>query len=170
LKLNKERLIHWSKEIAVTAILIFIVANAISFFRAPDIKQKNLPEINTLLTNQELFSTLDYKGKPILIHFWATWCPTCKLEADNIQRLSESYDVLTIAVKSGDDAKINAYLKEHQLHFKVINDREGILASQFLVPAFPTTFIYDKDGKLSFSEVGYTSTLGLYLRMWWAGR
>ncbi|MFC2074409.1 protein disulfide oxidoreductase [Campylobacterota bacterium] len=168
LKLNKERLKSLAKEIATTAILIFIVANAISFFRAPDIQDKALPEINTLLTNQELYSTLDYKDKPLLVHFWATWCPTCKLEAGNIQSLSENYDVLTIAVKSGDDAKINAYLNEHDLNFKVINDQEGILASQFSVSAFPTTFIYDKEGKLCFSEVGYTSTWGLYLRMWWA--
>lgn len=168
MKLNKQRLKSWAKEIATTAILIFIVANAISFFRAPDIQDTTLPEINTLLTNQELYSTLDYKDKPLLIHFWATWCPTCKLEAGNIQSLSQSYDVLTIAVKSGDDAKIKAYLNEHELDFKVINDRDGILSEQFSVPAFPTTFIYDKEGKLTFTEVGYTSTLGLYLRMWWA--
>ncbi len=159
----------WTKEIAITAILIFILSNAISYFRAPDIKDKSLPEINTFLTNQELYSTLDYKGKPLLLHFWATWCPICKLETANIQALSKSYNVLTVAVKSGEDTKINAYLKEHDLDFKVINDQEGILASEFAVSAFPTTFIYDTEGKLAFSEVGYTSTVGLYLRMWWAG-
>jgi len=148
--------------------LIFIIANAISFFKAPDIKDKNLPEISTILTNKELYSTLDAKGKPILIHFWATWCPTCKLESQNIQTLSEKYNVLTIAVKSGNDDKINAYLKEHDLNFRVINDEKGILSNSFQVPAFPTTFIYDKNGQLSFVEVGYTSTLGLLFRMWWA--
>jgi thiol-disulfide isomerase/thioredoxin len=165
----KENLKKWSKEIASTAILIFVIVNAVSFFRSPDIPDKNLPEINTLLTDDELYSTLDYTGKPLLIHFWATWCPTCKLEAANIQSLSQEYDVLTIAVKSGSNEKINSYLKEHDLSFKVINDAQGLLSQQFSVPAFPTTFIYDKEGKLSFTEVGYTSTWGLYLRMWWAG-
>ena len=166
--LSKSRLKDWAKEIAITAVLLIIVANTISYFRAPDIQDKTLPKLNTLLTNQELYSTLDYENKPVLIHFWATWCPTCKLESGNIQSLSQSYDVLTIAVKSGDDKKINEYLKEHDLDFKVINDQEGILSEQFLVPAFPTSFIYDKEGKLAFTEVGYTSTWGLYLRMWWA--
>ena len=170
MKLNKQKLKHWAKEVAFTAVLTFLVANAISFFRAPDIHDKSLPEINTLLINEELFSTMDYTDRPILIHFWATWCPTCKLEAGNIQSISKDYPVLTVAVKSGDDAKINTYMKEHDLDFKVINDQDGILASQFQIPAFPTTFIYNKEGKLSFSEVGYTSTLGLYLRMWWAAR
>jgi len=170
LKISKQRLRSWTKEIASTAILVFVIANAVSFFRSPDIADKNLPEINTLLTDGELYSTLDYTGKPLLIHFWATWCPTCKLEAANIQSLSQEYGVLTIAVKSGSNEKINSYLKEHDLDFKVINDAKGQLSEQFSVPAFPTTFIYDKEGKLSFTEVGYTSTWGLYLRMWWAGR
>ncbi len=168
MKITKERLKHWSKEILTTLLMVFIIANAISFFRSPDLKDKKLPEITTLLTNQELFYTEDYKGKPVLIHFWATWCPTCKLEAGNIQSLSESYNVITIAVKSKTDEDINAYLKEHQLDFKVINDSEGVLAQEFLVPAYPTSFIYNKEGKLTFSEVGYTSSLGLILRMWWA--
>jgi len=168
LNLNKKKLKHWAKEIVTTLVMIFIIANAISFFRSPDITDKNLPEINTLLTNQELFSTQDYKGKPVLIHFWATWCPTCKLEAGNIQSLSESYNVITIAVKSKTDQDINTYLKEHNLDFKVINDSQGVLAQEFSVAAYPTTFIYNTEGKLSFSEVGYTSTWGLYLRMWWA--
>jgi len=167
LKIGKESFKKWGKEIVTTLVMVFVIANAISFFRAPDIQDKNLPEINSFLTNQELYSSLDSKDKPLLIHFWATWCPTCKLEAGNIQTLSEHFNVITIAVKSGSNEEINAYLKEHDLNFKVINDKEGRLAQQFKVPAFPTTFIYNKEAKLSFSEVGYTSTWGLYLRMWW---
>ncbi len=170
MQLTKAKLKHYAKELLFTSLLLIVVANALSLFRAPKLADNTLPQISTLLSNKELYSTLDTQGKPLLIHFWATWCPTCKLEAANIQSISEHYNVLTIAVKSGSDKKINAYLKEHDLNFKVINDQEGILAEQFSVPAYPTTFIYDTDGKLSFSEVGYTSTFGLYLRMWWAGR
>ncbi len=169
MKLNRQRLQSWTKEIAITALLVLVLSNAISYLRSPNIQGKTLPQINTLLIDQELYSSEDAKGKPLLIHFWATWCPTCKLEAGNIQSLSQDYNVLTVAVKSGEDSTINAYLNEHDFDFKVINDAQGLLSAQFEVPAFPTTFIYDKEGRLSFSEVGYTSTLGLYLRMWWAG-
>ncbi len=40
-------------------------------------------------------------NKPILLHFWATWCPTCKFEAPNIEKVSKDYEVITIAVQSG---------------------------------------------------------------------
>jgi len=166
----KDRLKQWTKEFVSMGLLIFIIANVFSYFRSPNLNDTNLPEISTLLTNKELFSTQDFTNKPVLIHFWAMWCPTCKLEASNIQKLSESYNVLSIAVRSGSDAEINAYLKENDFNFNVINDHKGILASKFHVQAYPTTFIYNKQNTLSFSEVGYTSTWGLYLRMWWANQ
>lgn len=165
----KKEIKHWGKEALSLGLMLFIMMNAVSYFRAPNVKDQNLPEISTILTNKELFCTADYQGKPVLIHFWATWCPTCKLEAANIEYISQKYNVITIAVKSDSDANINTYLQDNDLSFKVINDAESILSQSFDVQAYPTTFIYNKNGKLSFSEVGYTSTLGLYLRMWWAG-
>lgn len=164
------RLKSWAKEISITLLLIFLVSNAISHFRAPTFDDTTLPSITTTLIDNNLFSTNDYKNKPLLIHFWATWCPTCKLEASSIQSLSQSYNVVTIAVKSGSDEALNAYLKEHGLDFRVINDQDGIYAEKFLVPAFPATFIYDKQNTLAFAEIGYSSEWGLALRMWWAGR
>ncbi|MEA3330284.1 MAG: redoxin domain-containing protein, partial [Campylobacterota bacterium] len=102
------------------------------------------------------------------IHFWATWCPACSMEASNIQTISEHYEVLTFAVKS-DKNEIGKYMKENTLNFNVINDKSGFIAHKFKISVYPTTFIYDKDKNLVFSEVGYTSTWGLWLRMWWAG-
>ena len=62
--------------------------------------------------------------------------------------------------------EIEKYLKDKNLSFKVVNDEYGLLSSEFNVKAFPTTFIYDKNKNLKFTEVGYTSTFGLKLRLW----
>lgn len=99
------------------------------------------------------------------MHFWATWCPTCKVEAPNIESVSKNYNVLTIAVSSGSDEKVKAYMQEHELTFNVLNDVEGTWAKKFKVEAYPTTFIYDAKGELLFSEVGYTTTAGLLGRL-----
>jgi thiol-disulfide isomerase/thioredoxin len=108
------------------------------------------------------------KNEPILIHFWATWCPTCKAEAPNIQIISENYNVLTIAVNSGTDLEIEEYIKSRNLNFMVVNDTDGRMANKVGVSVFPTTIIYDKNGEVFFSDVGYTTTLGLRLRMFLA--
>lgn len=151
------------KEIAIAGVILFIFENIISYLRKPEISSTSLPQLEVKLLDGSTYKTR--KGKPLVIHFWATWCPTCKLEASNIEAVSKAYDVLTIAVNSGSDAKIQDYMKERDLTFRVVNDAEGTWAKQFHVEAYPTIFIYDTSGELKFTEVGYTSTVGLLARI-----
>ncbi len=153
------------KEIAIALLMIFIVSNIISYLRKPTLESNVLPQIEVKLLDGTLFSSKAIEGKPVIIHFWATWCPTCKLEAGNIQSVSEKYTVLTIVVQSGDDREIEAYMKENGLRFKVLNDVDGAWVKKFKVEAFPTTFIYDGKGELRFTEVGYSTTVGLLARI-----
>lgn len=153
----KNKIIHYTKEILFFSIVMIVLANLISIYKSSDLNKDSL-EINYPYD----------KSKPILIHIWATWCPTCKLEASNIQNISKDYQVLTYVVKSGSNNDIVNYMQENELDFNTINDQSGFYASKFNVAAYPTTLIYDKDQNLVFSEVGYTSTLGLKLRMWYA--
>ena len=145
------------KEIIKSILIITVVLNAYSYYRSQNLNTEKLSLQNISLNE-----------KPIMIHFWSTWCPVCKIEAPNIQKVSKDYNVLTIASQSGTDKEIQEYLQEHNVNFKFINDFDNCYAEQFNITVFPTTLIYDKDKNLIFSEVGYTSTFGLYLRMWWA--
>ncbi len=159
-KLNIKKIL---KEIAIAIFMIFILSNIMSYLRKPDLDSTQLPKIEAQLVDGKQFSVME--GKSLVIHFWATWCPTCKLEAPNIETVSKQYEVLTIAVNSGDDTEIKAYLKERGLTFKVLSDIDGKWAKQFKVEAFPTTFIYDAKRELRFTEVGYTTTAGLLGRL-----
>lgn len=151
------------KEIIVGGILLFILSNIISYIRKPELNSMSLPKIEAVLLDGSGYRVK--KGRPLVIHFWATWCPTCKLEAANIQSVSEKYEVLTVAVSSGENPKVEAYMKERGLTFKVLNDSDGKWAAKFKVNAFPTTFMYDSKGKLRFTEVGYTTTAGFFARL-----
>ena len=147
----------------IGVLLLFIFANIISYLRKPELPSTRLPKLEVVLLDGKEY--MPKEGKSLVVHFWATWCPTCKLEASNIESVSKQYEVLTIAVNSGDNAKIEAYMKEKELSFNVVNDAQGVLAKQFHVEAYPTTFIYDAKGELKFTEVGYTSTAGLLARL-----
>ncbi len=159
----KEKIKKYLKEGIVFIVMLTIAMNAMSYYNSLDLNKDKL-DINTfkLLDNSEY--TLP-KNKPVLVHFWATWCPTCKFEAPNIEKISKDYEVITIAVQSGTKQEIENYLKEENLSFKVVNDEDGFYSRKFNIKAFPTTLIYDKDKNQKFSEVGYTSTAGLYSRM-----
>lgn len=162
MKINLKKIL---KEVAIFAVMLFVIANVMSTIRAPELESDRFPEIKEVLIDGSIFQSSEVHHQPIVVHFWATWCPTCKLEAPNIQSVSEEYTVLTIAVQSGSDAKVEAYMDENGYDFKVLNDVDGKWARQFKVQAFPTTFIYDPKGKLRFTEVGYTTTAGLKARL-----
>lgn len=162
----KDKIIKYFKEILIFFIVMTIFTNILSLYRSNNLNKEalNISAV-TLLHNKPYVLP---KNEPILIHFWASWCPTCKVEAPNIQTISENYNVLTVALKSGSDAEIEEYLKSRNLNFNVVNDMDGTITKKFEISIFPTTIIYDKNGEIAFSDVGYTSTIGLWLRMWWA--
>jgi len=159
----KDKLKKYIKEIIIFTITLAIAMNVVSFYRAQDLNKNDL-DIKSfkLLDGSEYNIKTD---KPLVIHFWATWCPTCKLEASNIEKLSKDYEVITIAVQSGSEEEIKEYLKSNDLTFNVVNDENAFYSSKFNIKVFPTTLIYNKEKNLEFSEVGYTTTVGLYSRM-----
>lgn len=161
-----QKLKHYAKEIFFFFAFLLIFSNAISLYKSSDLNKQQLSSINLELLDGSFYK-ID-TSKPILVHFWATWCPTCKLEAQNIQSIHEDYQLISIAVNSGSAYDIQDYLDERKLTYATCSDENGSIAKRFNVVAYPTTFVYDKKGNLVFSEVGYTSTWGLWLRMWWA--
>lgn len=154
------------KETLKFVVMLAIILNVVSYYKSMDLNKEKLNDQTFTLLNNTTYNVP--KDKPVLVHFWATWCPTCAIEAGNIERISKDYQVITIATQSGTKEEIQKYLDEHKLSFKVVNDQDGVYSRRFNISAFPTTLIYDKNKNLKFSEVGYTSTFGLYARMWWS--
>ena len=153
----------FAKEIIIFGLLLFVLANVLSYLRKPSLDSDILPKISLKLLDQKVF--IPKENQALIIHFWATWCPTCKLEASNIQSLSKDYQVLSIAVNSGINEDIQDYMQKNHLNFPVYNDKDGSFAKAFKVQAFPTTFIYNAQGKRAFTEVGYTSQIGFLARL-----
>jgi thiol-disulfide isomerase/thioredoxin len=159
----KEKIKKYTKEGLIFVVTLVIVMNALSYYRSLDLNKDKLDiDTFTLLDNTQYMIPQD---KPIVIHFWATWCPTCKFEASNIEKISKDYEVITIAVQSGTKEEIDKYMNENKLTFKVVNDEDAFFSQKFNIKAFPTTLIYDKEKNIKFTEVGYTTTAGLYSRM-----
>jgi len=153
------------KEIAIALVLLFIISSVLSYIRKPSLPTHGMPNVEITLLDGTIFKVDD--DKPLVIHFWATWCPTCKLEAPNIDYISQKYkeySVLTVAVNSGTNEEVKAYIDNRKFKFRVINDENASLAKEFKIRAYPTTLIYNR-GILRFSEAGYTTTAGLLARL-----
>ena len=162
----REKIKKFLKEILNYIVLLVIVLNIVSYYKSIDLNKEKLDiKTFTLIDGSEFNVQND---KPILINFWATWCPVCKLEESSIEKISKDFQVVTIATQSGSNAEVKEYLNKNNLSFMVVNDEDGTLAQKFNIKAYPTTFIYDKNQNLKFSEVGYSSYFGLYLRLLWS--
>jgi peroxiredoxin len=107
---------------------------------------------------------------PRLVYFWATWCPICKLEQGSIAAISQDYDVITVAMQSGTAPEVASYLDEHGLGLRTIADPNGEISQRWGVAAVPASFIIDSDGVIRHRTVGYTTGIGLRLRLWLAAR
>jgi thiol-disulfide isomerase/thioredoxin len=129
------------------------------------------PNIKGALMDGSITELQQYRGKPVLLHFWATWCPFCKLEEGSITEITKDWPVLTIAYQSGDKAEIEKHLKKQGLEsWAVISDPDGRLADLYGVKSVPTSFIIDANGNIRFREVGITSGWGLRSRLWYADK
>ena len=111
---------------------------------------KESPDFTLLNLSGEEVSLSDYRGKTVMINFWATWCGFCKKEMPDMQRLSEeNEDLVILAVDVMEEKSlVEDYIKEGGYDFEVVLDEKGEVAKNYLVSAFPTSYFVDKDGIL----------------------
>ncbi len=147
-------------------LLIIIAIFSFRAYQQYDLSSGIVPSFNSKTLSGAIVSS--HSNEATLIHFWATWCGICQLENDNIQTISRDYRVLNIAMQSGSDADLQAYAQEHNMKTdNIINDNSGSLAKLLGVKATPSSFFISKNNQIKFIEVGYVSTLGYRLRLWW---
>ena len=150
-------------------ILIFILlAVAVRVYTQRDVVSGQAPSIVGKLLNGKQISLEDYKGAPVLVHFWASWCGVCGYEQDNIESIAKDYPVISVAMNSGTMQQVGGFMAQEGLSFPVINDPDGVIAQRYGVKAVPISFIVDGQGGIRFVETGYTTEFGLRSRLWLA--
>jgi thiol-disulfide isomerase/thioredoxin len=109
----------------------------------------------------------EYQSRPVIIYFWAEWCPICRYETPAINALVKDYQVLSISTFTENKQDVEKYLQDENITMPVIYDENNVLANLYNVTAVPTAFIVDSKGNIQFVEKGFTSAIGLKLRLWW---
>jgi peroxiredoxin len=99
-----------------------------------------------------------YRGKVVLINFWATWCKPCKDEMPSIERLRRSLDGRPFAVLAVNlaepDSRVRRFLSEVPLGFPVLMDRDTAAARAWKARLLPATYIVGPDGRIRYSYLG----------------
>lgn len=100
-----------------------------------------------------------FKGKVMLVNFWASWCQECKLEHDNLLRLHDDYkhhpEFVMVGINYQDEEpEARAYLQRYGSSFSHVRDVNGTLAIDFGVYGVPETFVIDKRGVIRHKWIG----------------
>ncbi|MEK9952538.1 MAG: redoxin family protein [Curvibacter sp.] len=109
-----------------------------------------------------------YPGRAVALHFWAEWCGICRAEESSITALQEDWPVLTIAMRSGDAARVARVMSQRDLHWLTAVDADGSLTARYGFKAVPAFVVLDAQGRIRHASVGYTPALGMRVRLWLA--
>lgn len=129
------------------------------YFAWPSLQKKAIEKPSPSFEYENMTGEIRSFASPFkdiqVLHFWATWCPICKLEWPEYTKIEQKYSVLHVAGASGSDSEVRAYLDENSLKSNNrINDKTGYILQLFSVRAYPSTIIVDKTGKIRFFKVG----------------
>lgn len=100
----------------------------------------------------------DYRGKVVVINFWATWCDPCREEMPSMQRLldrlaGKPFAILAVDYGEG-PLRIGEFLKKVPVRFTVLLDRDTAAATAWKVRVLPTTLVLDPEQRIRYSVIG----------------
>ncbi|HCC07604.1 MAG TPA: TlpA family protein disulfide reductase [Clostridiales bacterium] len=109
--------------------------------------------------NGNKVSLSDYKGqKNVFLNFWATWCPPCRLEMPEIEKIYQEYkdkDLIILTVNLGEDKNtVNEFIKNNNYNFKVLLDSDQTISQLYNITSIPVSYFIDKEGNISAKQVG----------------
>ncbi len=109
------------------------------------------------LDGKEL-SLSDLKGKKVFLNFWATWCPPCKAEMPEIEKLyqeTKDSDLVIVAVEIGEPLDtVKPFIDKNKYNFKVLLDPDQSVATKYNITSIPTSYFIDTDGNIVSQHVG----------------
>jgi thiol-disulfide isomerase/thioredoxin len=165
-KLRERRAFRWGLD----ALFLVAVVLAVGLWQTRGLLDRGTPVELTLATlDGAPVSLAALRGKPVLVSLWAPWCGVCKTLSPNVSRVrrwvGDRAHVVSVAAAYDDVAEVKRFAQSHGVDYPVLLGGDAELRA-FKVSAFPTLyFLDDAEGRVSGSAVGYTTTVGLWLRL-----
>ncbi|HEX2946293.1 MAG TPA: TlpA disulfide reductase family protein [Clostridia bacterium] len=119
------------------------------------------PDFTLKDTDGNSFKLSDYKGKIVILNFWAVWCKYCKLEMPDLNKLNKELEkkneavLLAIDVQESADT-VREYLSSNGFSLKALLDEDGSVAQTYGVSGYPTTLVINPDGSIYAYTTGET--------------
>lgn len=130
----------------------------ISIGRATDVRPRPAPDFVLTSFDGHRIQLSDYRGRVVVLNFWATWCPPCRLEAPVLQRAAERLEAAGVTILGidvwDDQAAAVEFLNETGVTYPNAEDTTRLIPVEFGVTGLPETFVIDRQGVLVRRWVG----------------
>ncbi len=139
------------KNLVMMLVFLFVISPVVAQ-EEPE-PAKKMPEWSLLTQGGEEVKSSDYAGKPLILSFWGTWCPHCKVLHPGLERLRQTYEsqgleMLLISAREPEGADPEGALKERGINIKTVVEGEQLAIEGFNIIGTPTTFFIGPDGTI----------------------
>jgi len=118
------------------------------------------PDFLLMTTDDKSISLSDYRGKVVLINFWASWCPPCRTEMPDIRAAAVAHpdNFIVLAINNGEsDETAENFARLFNLQFPILLDTDGAVARKYNAQGLPTSFFIDQAGIVRAANMGAMS-------------
>jgi thiol-disulfide isomerase/thioredoxin len=160
------RIWRFLRSMLITVILSAGLFLVISTVRGGVALPEEAPDFQTTTLDGKPVHLAALRGKPVVLYFWASWCPVCKVTSPSVDGFASRHPdvpVLAIAMEEADAAR--AYLAGAPRSFVPVAENEALANAYSVVRALPTTVIVDAQGKVTWSRQGALLPYELDLRV-----
>ena len=117
------------------------------------------PDFELVNTDGKKVKLSDYKGKIVIIDFWATWCPPCREEIPHFVELQKEYKddltILGISLDTGTKNEVVPFIKEYKINYPILFGTKEVVSDYGDIQAIPTAFVIDQEGNIVNTFIGY---------------
>ena len=165
--MNKKAIGSMMHRISLKTLLVLTVALCMGTFLSACTRNAehkiigvgdHAPEVQLPTVDGKMVNLADYRGKVVLVHFWATWCPPCVEEVPTLERFYQQVfgtDIEVLAISVDDNVDVlKTFLGKNKVHFPVLRDPGSTTAGRYGTVKFPETYLVGRDGVVRYKVIG----------------
>lgn len=163
------RLLSYIRDNLSTVLIILVLLGVFAYQRIPmyqtanQMESKIAPEFQLTDLNGNHLKLSDYKGKVVLINFWATWCLPCRVEIPILKSLhselaNQGLEIWGITQES--IGTVEPFVKEKDINYRILLDTDGQVSNLYQIVGYPTIVMVNQDGRIE----SFTTGLNIFMK------